>query len=92
MEKNINQFRDIPSGTRVPPDLCADLLDSAKPSTWKSGESRDSAEKEKGRATLEEAERIMESRNFIGQGALKKIYGTEPKEIPPILFSDSELR
>ncbi len=47
---------------------------------------------EKGKVSLEKAERIMDKKNFIGPDALKKIYGIEPKDVPPISFSEPELR
>ena len=47
---------------------------------------------EKGKVSLEKAERIMDKKNFIGPDALKKIYGIEPKDVPSISFSEPELR
>lgn len=95
-ESNVHKFKDIPPGTRVPLDLCADLLDAAKPHHADSPMTpspRKPEKKEKGKVTPEEAERVMGKQDFIGPDALKAIYGgVELKEIPPILFSAQELQ
>lgn len=94
-ESSSSRFRDIPVGSRVPPDLARDLLERAGSTSApvEAKQKRPKSEKrEKGKVTLAEAKEIMRT-DFIGPDELRSIFiGLEIKDVPPIPFSNSELK
>ena len=91
-ESSHNSFKNIPPGSRVPPELARDLLEAAKSAPREASQASQSERRDQGVVSPREALEIMGEQDFIGPDQLKSIFGREVADVPPIPFSAQELR